>query len=159
MRGAPLLCAILALTAQAPQRLCAQAPWSTLDGAAREVAAKWSTHDFAGVVPPGRVEIRLPGTSGSGPVPAEQAVVMLAGYVRGAVESSVTVTSAMEVSPTSGFAELRRRYRPEPVGGEVEETILIGFERSRGAAGGREGTAEFSEWRVTVIQMVGAGGR
>jgi hypothetical protein len=135
------------LCASAPLRLCAQ---DDLPARAQAAAAAWRAHDFASLLGGGRVEIRLPGISASGPVPADQAGVILRGHVRGATEVAVEVTSAVAVSEVSGFAELRRRFRTGRVGEEGEETILLGFVR-----GGPGGAA----WRLEVVQVVGSRGR
>ncbi|HWA40106.1 MAG TPA: hypothetical protein VG712_00750, partial [Gemmatimonadales bacterium] len=111
-----VVAALALLLLLSPVRLSAQGDRSTSRGAAEQVARAWQGHDFAALVGGARVEIRLPGISASGPVPPEQARVLLAGYVRGAEEVAVEVTSVMEVSPVSGYAELRRRFRPGGVG-------------------------------------------
>ncbi|HVX88903.1 MAG TPA: hypothetical protein VG940_08260 [Gemmatimonadales bacterium] len=152
--GVGLLGALM-LGAPAPQRLSAQ--WPDPRVAAAEIARAWQGHDFGTLVGGARVEIRLPGISASGPVPPEQARVLLAGYVRGAEEVSVEVMSVMEVSQVSGYAELRRRYRPRGVGEPAEETILVGLVRTRLREGAGEGA--FGPWRVEVVQAGGPRGR
>jgi hypothetical protein len=142
-----VVAAFYAAAVLAPVRLCAQ---EDLPSRAAAAATAWRSHDFVTLVGGGRVEIRLPGVSASGPVPAEQAVVLLRGHVRGATEVSVEVTSAVAVSEVSGFAELRRRFRTGRVGEEGEETILLGF--VRGGPGG-------AGWRLEVVQVVGSRGR
>ncbi len=139
--------AFYAAAVLAPVRLCALEELSTRAAAA---ATAWRAHEFGTLVGGARVEIRLPGVSASGPVPAEQAGALLRGHVRGATEVSVEVTSAVAVSEVSAFAELRRRFRTGRVGEEGEETILLGF--IRGGPGG-EG------WRLEVVQVVGRRGR
>jgi hypothetical protein len=125
--------------------------------AATEIARAWQGHDFGSLVGGGRVEIRLPGISASGPVPPEQAMVLLSGYVRGAEEVAVEVISVLEVSEVSGYAELRRRFRPGGVGEPVEETILVGLVRTRTPEG--PGGQGFGPWRVEVVQAAGSRGR
>jgi hypothetical protein len=131
----------------APLRLCAQEELPTRAAAA---ATAWRSHDFGALVGGARVEVRLPGISASGPVPADQAVVLLRRHVRGATEVGVEVTSAVAVSEVSGFAELRRRFRTGRVGEEGEETILLGF--VRGGPGG-------PGWRLEAAHGVGGRGR
>lgn len=146
---------LVSVSVPAPQRLSAQ--WTTSREAATEIARAWQTHDFAGLVRGARVEIRLPGVSAAGPVPAEQAVVLLSGYVRGVEEIGVDVVSVLEVSEFSGYAELRRRFRRGGVGDPVEETILVGLVRGR-TGGGPDGGGP-GAWRVEVVQAVVARGR
>lgn len=144
-------CAAVPLCAwSAPERLGAQAP---LIAIAHDLARQWKRHDFEGIVGGGRVEIRSPGVSASGPVPAEQAVVLLRGYVRDDVELDAIVASAMEVSEASGYVQIRRNFRRAGAGDPVQETILIGLERTHAGDGGG------GVWRVTVVQVSGGGGR
>lgn len=126
--------------------------------AAREFADQWQRHDFQGIVGGGRVEIQLPEVAGSGPVPAQQAVVLLRGYVREAEELDTRVASAMEVTPVTAYVQLARRYRRQRVEAPLEETILLGLERSRVARiPGAEDQEAFGAWRVTVVQVVARG--
>ena len=143
-----LLLAILCATA--PTRLSAQ---SDLASVASAAAAAWTRHDFAGVVGGSRVEVRIPGVSASGPLPGDQAVALLAAYVRDADEVEVSVITALAVSDQSGYAELRRRFRRAGVGEPHEETLLLGFTRVHRPDG------EWGEWVVGVVQVVGRGGR
>jgi hypothetical protein len=136
--------------AAAPLRLCAQ---SDLAAVAANAASAWSRHDFAGLVRGARVEVRIPGVSAAGPLPGDQAVALLAAYVRDAAEVEVTVTTAMSVSELSGYAELRRRFRRAGVGDVQEDTVLLGFNRVR------RGDGTVGEWTVGVVQVVGRGGR
>lgn len=151
MRRLIIVLAVLVLfSAPAPQRLSAQ---TDLGALAMAAATAWAGHDFAGVVGTGRVEVRIPGVSAAGPLPSDQAIALLVNHVRGAEEVEVTVVTVMAVSELSGYAELRRRFRPVGVGGAQEETVLLGFTRAKGAAG------SLGPWGVGVIEVVGRSGR
>ena len=150
----------LLLCVRAPVRLCAQADWSTSRGAADQAARAWLSHDFSSRVGGGRVELRMPRVSAAGPIPAEQAVVLLQQYVRGDTEVSVEVASVSEVGELSGYAELRRRYRPRGAQEPVEEVVLIGLVRSRAVRSAVEPAAQtYGLWRVEVVQAGGGRGR
>ena len=158
MRSWVRVVAVLASFA-APARVTAQEP-APLPVMARELADRWRRHDFVGMIGDGRVELRLPGISAAGPVPAEQAVVLLEGYAREAEELEATVTSAMEVTTTSAYVQITRRYRRQGVGEPITGAILLGLERNRLPRGPGEGDREvFGPWRVTVVQVPGSGGR
>ena len=151
---------IAALCASAPLRLCAQADWSTSRGAADQAARAWRGHNFSALVGGGRVELRMPGVSAAGPIPAEQAVVLLQEYVRGDTEESVEVASVSEVGELSGYAELRRRYRPRGAQEPVEEVVLIGLVRSRAVRPAMDPASQtYGLWRVEVVQAGGGRGR
>jgi hypothetical protein len=153
-----ILCASLPLrlSAQAgdcgyqPARVCAE---KELRVFAATAATAWAGHDFAGVVGEGRVEVRIAGVSAAGPLPSDQATAVLVNHVRGAEEVEVAVVTVMAVSDVSGYAELRRRFRPAGVGGAQEETILLGFTRSKGVGG------SLGPWAVGVVEVVGREGR
>lgn len=150
----------LLLCVRAPVRLCAQADWSTSRGAAVQVARAWRAHDFSYLVGRARVELRMPGVSAAGPIPAEQAVVLLQEYVRGDTEVSVEVASVSEVGDLSGYVEIRRRYRPRGAQEPVEEVVLIGLVRSRAVRSAVEPAAQtYGLWRVEVVQAGGGRGR
>ncbi len=144
------LSALVLFSAPAPQRLSAQ---SDLRALAATAATAWAAHDFAGVVGTGRVEVRIPGVSAAGPLPSDQAVALLVNHVRGAEEVEVTVVTVLAISEVSGYAELRRRFRPAGVGGAQDETVLLGFTRAKGAGGG------VGPWGVGVVEVVGRSGR
>jgi len=129
--------------APAPQRLSAQ---TDLNALAASVAAAWARHDFAGVVGPGRVELRIAGVSAAGPIPPDQAAALLAAYARESEEIQVVVATATPVGEGSGYAELRRRYRRRGVGDPLEETILLGFVKGAGPEG---------IWQVSVVEVSG----
>ncbi|MEO6067483.1 MAG: hypothetical protein ABIQ41_05835 [Gemmatimonadales bacterium] len=151
MRGPIALLLLGALvSASAPQRLSAQSDVATV---AATAAAAWAQHDFRLLVGGGRVEVRIPGVSASGPLPGDQAAALLSTYVRDAVEVEVSVVTAMTVSDISGYAELRRRFRRAGVGEPQEETLLLGFTRSRGVDG------SWGPWGVGVVQLAGGTGR
>lgn len=152
------LVGLLLWGASAPRGLRAQADWSTARGAAEQAARAWQAHDFPTLLGGGRVELRLPGVSAAGPIPAEQAGVLLQGYVRGDIEVSVEVLSVREVGELSGYAELRRRFRPNGVGEPVEEVVLIGLVRNRTVrSDGGPGAQNYGPWRVEVVQAVARG--
>lgn len=136
--------------ASAPLRLSAQADLRAL---ASTAANAWAAHDFAGVVGTGRVEVRIAGVSAAGPLPSDQARALLVNHVRGAQEVEVVVVTVLAVSELSGYAELRRRFRPARVGEAQEETILLGFTRAKGAGG------SLGPWGVGVVEVVGRMGR
>ena len=160
MRRASIAFVALLLCVRAPERLGAQADWSTSRGAAEQAARAWRAHDFSALVGGGRVELRMPGVSAAGPIPAEQAVVLLQEYVRGDTEESVEVASVSEVGDLSGYAELRRRYRPRGAQEPVEEVVLIGLVRNRTVRAGVEPPAPtYGLWRVEVVQAGGGRGR
>lgn len=145
------------LCAAAPLRLSAQAEWSTSRGAAAQAARAWQAHDFFTLVGGARVELRMPGVSAAGPIPAEQAVVLLQEYVRGDTEVGVDVRSVSEVGELSGYAELHRRYRPRGAGEPVEEVVLIGLVRNRTLRPAAGPAAQgYGPWRVEVVQAGGA---
>ena len=147
-------------SAQAPKRLSAQADWSTSRGAAEQAARAWRAHDFSSLVGGARVELRMPGVSAAGPIPAEQAVVLLQEYVRGDTEVGVEVASVSEVGELSGYAELRRRYRPRGADAPVEEVVLIGLVRSRTVRASTDPAGQaYGLWRVEVVQAGGGRGR
>lgn len=149
-RALALLLFLVLASASAPQRLSAQ---FDLSAVASGAAAAWAQHDFRSLVGGGRVEVRIPGVSASGPLPADQVVALLSSYVRDAEEVEVRVVTAMGVSELSGYAELRRRFRRAGVGEPQEESVLLGFTRVRRASG------ELGPWGVGVIQVVGRAGR
>ena len=156
IRRAVVAGATLLLCVRAPVRLCAQADWSTSRGAAEQVARAWRAHDFASLVGGGRVELRMPGVSAAGPIPSEQAVVLLQEYVRGDTEVSVEVLSVSEVGELSGYAELRRRYRPRGAEAPVDEVVLIGLVRNRAVRASMDPAAQtYGLWRVEVVQAGG----
>lgn len=130
-------------TVAAPRPLSAQADVAAL---VSSVAAAWSRHDFAAVVGEARVELRIAGVSAAGPLPADQAVALLTGYVRDAEEVEVSVVNATDLGGGTAYAELRRRYRRRGVADPVEESILLGLARGAGAGGA---------WRVTVVEISG----
>jgi hypothetical protein len=130
-------------SAPAPQRLSAQSDLSTV---AASVAAAWSRHDFAAVVGTGRVELRIPGVSAAGPLPADQAMALLSGYARDAEEIEVTVVTATAISDLSGYAQLHRRYRRRGADAPLDETLLLGLVRQVGADAG---------WRISVVEASG----
>ncbi len=134
----------------APARLSAQ---TDLRALAATAASAWTAHDFARVVGAGRVEVRISGVSAAGPLPSDQAVAVLVNHVRGAEEVEVTVVTVLAVSELSGYAELRRWFRPVGVGGSQEETVLLGFTRAKGAGG------NLGPWGVGVVEVVGRSGR
>ena len=153
-----LLCAVapLRLNAQGadcgyqPARVCAERELRAL---AASAAAAWTGHDFAGVVGGGRIEVRIPGVSAAGPLPSDQAVALLVNHVHGSEEVEVVVVTVLAVSDVSGYAELRRRFRPAGVGEPQEETVLLGFTRTKGVGGG------YAAWGVGVVEVVGRSGR
>jgi len=105
------------------------------------------------VIGEGRVEVRIAGVSAAGPLPSDQAIAVLANHVRGTEEVEVTVVTVLAVSDLSGYAELRRRFRPAGVGEVQEETLLLGFTRAKGVGGG------MGPWVVGVVEVVGRNGR
>lgn len=157
IRRISVVAALGAAALAAPLRLSAQANWATSRGAADQTARAWGAHNFSALVGGGRVELRLPGVSAAGPIPAEQAVVLLQEYVRGDVEVSVEVISVSEVGELSGYVELRRRYRPRGAEEPVEEVVLIGLVRNRGVRATMDpGAQTYGLWRVEVVQAGGA---
>lgn len=121
----------------------------SLDGAAGRIRSAWAAQSAAGVVgEASRVLLQLPGQGGSATMGREQAVRLLAGVFRRAVEVEVRVVAAREVEPGQGYVELARRYRADGAGEERRQRVLLALRRE--AAG--------APWVLVELRVLEGGG-
>jgi hypothetical protein len=105
----------------------------SLPAAAERARAAWLAHDPQALIgQSGAVVLQIPGADPSAPVDRAQAAELLRRYWRSAVERSLTVSTAREVEPGRGYAQLERRYVVAGTSDERRETIFLAF-RSAGA--------------------------
>ena len=106
---------------------------STLDEAARRVRDGWLAHDAEAVVgQASRVVLQIRGADPSAAVSRQQAVALLARYLRPTSERALEIGAIREVEEGRGLVELERRYAVEGTGDERHETLFLGFRRQGG---------------------------
>jgi hypothetical protein len=103
---------------------------STLDEAARLVRDGWLAHDAETVVGQAtRVVLQIRGADPSAAVSRQQAVVLLARYLRPTSERALEIGAIREVEEGRGLVELDRRYTVLGTEDERRETLFLGFRR------------------------------
>ena len=114
----------------------------SLEGAAEAARTAWLAHDPAGLVQSDSVTLRLTGVpSGPVPIPAGQAIRLLAQYLGPAREVAFDLRSVRAAGPDQGYAEARRRYVVRGTTDEIMETVFLGFRFSGG------------QWRLRDIRV------
>lgn len=132
-----LAAALLSLPGTLPRRSASpppRFPATTLAEAADSARLAWLRRDFRAFLAPagdGRLLVTLPKGGQSAPITGEQARTVLAAYVQGTQEVTVTLKGAREVDSLAGYVELTRRYRVVGLPGEREELLLLGYRRGR----------------------------
>ncbi len=103
---------------------------SSLAEAAQRTRTAWLAHD------PGRllerspgVILQIPGADPSSALRRQQAVELLARYLRTAVERRVEIATVREVEEGRGYVELVRRFSVTGTAEERRETVFVGLRR------------------------------
>jgi hypothetical protein len=117
--------------------LAAFAPFAAAQGdlgqAAERARRAWASHDAAALVSGSpRIFVQLPGTDPSGAFSQAQAIALLRDYFASAQEVETKVRSAREVEPGRGYVELQRRYRVSGTQDVRAQTLLLGYQMTKG---------------------------
>lgn len=104
---------------------------SSLSQAAERARDAWRQHQPARLLArsPG-VILQIPGADPSSAIGREQAVALLARYLRTAAERSVEVSVVREVEEGRGYVELVRRYQVIGTSEERHQTVYLGLRRA-----------------------------
>jgi hypothetical protein len=106
---------------------------TTLEEAARRTRDGWLAHDAEAVVGAAtRVVLQIRGADPSAAVSRQQAVALLARYLRPTTERTVEVGAIREVQEGRGLVELDRRYVVDGTSDVRRETLFLGFRRQDG---------------------------
>lgn len=104
---------------------------SSLSRAAERARGAWQQHQPAALLArsPG-VILQIPGADPSSAIGRDQAVALLARYLRTAVERSVEVSVVREVAEGRGYVELVRRYQVIGTSEARHQTLYLGLRRA-----------------------------